>query len=270
MISVYFPPMTSTARGATGRLAAAAGVALLAATCLAAPARSAGTPVFRYSGGLATTTSGDLALADASGNGNKAAVKTTGGASLRSTVLPGDLGASYELVQSPGPCLDAPCPQVMATPRTVPDLGTSPFSFGADVYLVGPPDNRAGENVVQRGFAGSDQWKLQVDWHKPTCRFSDGPDTVIVPRPADRVTLTSGVWYGLTCRRAPGNVFSLTVVDRRSGKTVLSRAVTAPSVGAVLPTGPATIGAKKVSTTQDDSVTDQFRGRLDDVFLTVG
>ncbi|HEX6685611.1 MAG TPA: hypothetical protein VF062_22740 [Candidatus Limnocylindrales bacterium] len=61
--------------------------------------------------------------------------------------------------------------------------GTGTFTFGTHLRLTEAPSPTAGMNVFQRGFAvaGSSQWKLQADFGVPSCRWSDGVNSLLLP-----------------------------------------------------------------------------------------
>ena len=91
-----------------------------------------------------------------------------------------------------GSCDVVPCPQAIIQPvRTVTlvpgDGGEGRFVFGSDIRPTEPPSPAAGMNVFQFGAAGAglSQWKLQVDYGRPSCRWSDGTRVVLLPAGPD-------------------------------------------------------------------------------------
>lgn len=135
------------------------------------------------------------------------------------------------------------------------DPGTSPFEFGAAVWLA-PDQTSSGSNIVQKGRFATDggQWKLQVDSDEgePSCVIRSGTDLVEV---RSSVTIADSAWHEVACRRDADGI-SIRVddtVDREDGAT-----------GSVDNEWPVRIGSPGVG---DDD--DQFHGRVDDVFLRI-
>jgi hypothetical protein len=149
------------------------------------------------------------------------------------------------------------------------DKGTAPFAFGATLRLPTVPSRHAGMNVIQRGLfgAGTAQWKLQADYGKPSCRWSDGTTSVVLPTKKSQPVpeLAVGDWYDLRCERLAGDVFRLVVKDE-DGADVYQAKTQSADFGAVLPEGPVLIGANSVSGESQEK-SDQLHGDLRDVFF---
>lgn len=165
--------------------------------------------------------------------------------------------------------------------------GRSVFALSVDVRLdPGTPLTKGraednGNNVVQRGLAGSDQVKIQIDAHDgqlvPTCVLRDGGvDTAEVLGAA----LTVDTWYRLTCTRTVDGLAEVVylVVEPLGGG--------APAVTGFRGTGvtnldfleatpkkpiPLSVGAKVKATGElFDGASDQFNGTVDNVVLAIG
>lgn len=150
------------------------------------------------------------------------------------------------------------CPRAMleVAPDPALDPGTNDFEFGAAVWL-NPDQTTKGSNIVQRGRYGTEGglWKLQVDSTEgePSCVVRSGDDQLIV---RSSVSVADSTWHRVACRRdATGVEIDVDgVVDRVEGSTA-----------SVSNEWPVRIGSPGVSD-QDD----QFHGRVDDVYLTIG
>lgn len=152
--------------------------------------------------------------------------------------------------------------------------GQRPFTFGADVRLLGTPGSDAdhGNNVLQRGRFGGGQYKLQVDRGRASCRVAGDEGAVMVydvssgePQELDR-----SVWYRLGCdveRSDAGTArLRLTVLDVTSGEV---RRTTSEwsGVGAVRPSAHALdVGGVTPSDTRGN---DQLEGDVDRLFVDV-
>jgi hypothetical protein len=94
----------------------------------------------------------------------------------------------------------------------LPDPGTAPFGFGADVRfdeLGAESANDNGDNVLQRGLAADPtQYKLQVDNGTPSCTVTGAGGRLIVKGD----TLENGLWYRLACL-LDAEGLTLTVTD---------------------------------------------------------
>jgi hypothetical protein len=165
------------------------------------------------------------------------------------------------------------------------------FTFGADIKLdTGVTStagtNDSGNNVVQRGLTGGDQYKIQVDMvgtppnqvPKATCMTrSDG--TIVSETPP--AAITAGAWTRLRCTRTlVGADEQLTLtVSNPSGGTPVSYPdpTVAPVVllnfqtaGMTTPI-PFSVGAKvnNNGTGLVAASTDQFNGRIDNVYVSI-
>jgi hypothetical protein len=168
-------------------------------------------------------------------------------------------------------CRSAPCPQVAIELPEPLDPGDRPFSFGADVRLTTAAAPDAGMNIFQQGLAAEHvgQWKLQLDYGHPSCRFSDGQNAVVVPKRRHDAAfkLEVGVWYSLRCARTTSEV-TLTITRRGSPEPMAATATA--RLGAISPKGTPTIGAKKLGADRTDLQTDQYHGDLANIWWTRG
>lgn len=155
---------------------------------------------------------------------------------------------------------------ITITPNTGSDLtpATAAFSYGAD--LISDGDWEDGANIVQRGlFNDRGQYKLEIDNGHPSCS---------VQGTAGRVTARSSrqisakVWYAVDCTR-DGSTLKLTVQKRGTDENWFVTAI--GDIGDVQPqtsTTPLTVGSK---IREDGSLySDQFYGKVDDVYLRIG
>lgn len=240
-------------------------VLLVGAPPPAAAAPPPGDVELRYTGELL-----DPALvADSSGKGRHGVISTGGGGAVSARQDPG--GDTF-LRFPGGSCPTAPCPQAILQPTAgitlVPaDGGTGRFVFGADIRLTAAPSPLAGMNVFQFGSAGTglSQWKLQVDQGRPSCRWSDGTRTVLLPAGDPDFRFALGRWYRVTCIRLSPVRFQIRVDDPRTGIQVLPPAGATGQLDAILPSGAVVIGGKRIRPAQSDVDTDQFHGDLDDI-----
>lgn len=148
--------------------------------------------------------------------------------------------------------------------------GTRDFTFGADFVLdqiseEGGFDN--GNNLVQRGlFADQAQYKLQVEDGRVSCRVQGSAGEVVVE--SDEMVEPTE-WYRVVCSRL-GDVVVLELgpLDGEARRMVASGATgeVRLSSSTVLAVG------GKVSATGEavQKNSDQFNGRIDNVFLEVG
>ncbi|WP_125802015.1 hypothetical protein [Actinoplanes sp. ATCC 53533] len=238
---------------------------VLAAAAPAAAVPPPGDLELRYLGEFADP----ARVADSSGNGLHGNILTGSGGAVTSVAEPD----GNRILRFPaGSCPTAPCPQAIIRPAStvtlVPgDNGEGRFVFGADIRLTEPPPADAGMNVFQFGAAGAgvSQWKLQVDSGRPSCRWSDGTNFVLLPAGAADFTLAVGRWYRVTCIRLSPVLFQIRVHDPVTGKQVLPPARQTGQLANILPSGAVVIGGKRISATQTDVDTDQFHGDLDTV-----
>jgi hypothetical protein len=241
-------------------IAAGCAAALAAAT----PATAAPPPgelELRYLGDLSSPT----VVADSSGKNLHGNILTGSGGTVTSLTE----GGNSFLRFPGGSCTTAPCPQAIVRPAStvtlVPgDAGEGRFVFGADIRLTEQPSTAAGQNVFQFGAAGAgvSQWKMQVDSGRPSCRWSDGTEFVLLPA---SLTLTVGTWYRVTCVRLSPVLFQIRVHDPATGRQVVPPAHRTGPLRDILPSGNVVIGGKRVNSTQSDVDTDQFHGDLDTI-----
>jgi hypothetical protein len=246
-------------------LSAAACVAVLALAGPAVAAPPPGSVELHYGGDLLDA----ARVADSSGRGLHGTIHTGGGGTLTSPVGPD--GDPY-LRFPGGSCTVAPCPQAIVQPARsvtlVPgDDGAGRFVFGADIRLTEPPSPDAGMNVFQFGAAaaGVSQWKMQVDYGRPSCRWSDGVAAVLLPAGPEDFRFTVGRWYRVTCVRLSPVLFQIRVGDPATGRQVLPPAQRTGRLDDILPSGTVVIGGKRVRPDQADVDTDQFHGDLDTI-----
>jgi hypothetical protein len=166
-------------------------------------------------------------------------------------------------------CRSAPCPQAVVDLPTPLAPGAAPFSFGGDVRLTTAAAPDAGMNVFQQGLAGkgAGQWKLQLDYGHPSCRFSDGNTAVLVPQrlhdPAFKLAV--GQWYTIRCARTAADTFTITVT-RRGSATPVAAATRTARLGAISPKGTPTIGGKNNGADRTDLQTDQYHDDLTNIW----
>lgn len=137
-----------------------------------------------------------------------------------------------------------------------------------------------GNNVLQRGLAGSDQMKIQVDAHDgqlvPTCVLRDGGiDTAEVVGAA----LAADAWYRLTCTRTVdglAEVVYLVVEPLDGGAAAVTgfrgSSVTNLDFREATPKKPIplSVGAKVKATGElFEGASDQFNGDVDNVVLAI-
>lgn len=151
-----------------------------------------------------------------------------------------------------------------------------PFVFGADVRLRGAPGTLAdkGNNVLQRGRFGTDQYKLQVDRGRASCRVGGDRGAAMVQDSESGTSraLSRFVWYRLQCsieREAVGSDMArlrLSVTSVASG----ARRDTTSSwtrIGSVAPSKNALeAGGVTPSRTRNN---DQLEGDIDRLFVDV-
>jgi hypothetical protein len=148
--------------------------------------------------------------------------------------------------------------------------GTSPFSFGADLRLNEVNEGSGvdnGNNVVQRGLWDDPmQFKLEVDHNRPNCvvRGSEGRLGV-----TSRVTVEPDKWYRVRCQRS-GELLTISVEERGSGDAPVVTGHTGPIGSLEADKGtPLSVGAKLYADGEIvRSDTDQFNGRIDNVFYS--
>jgi hypothetical protein len=243
----------------------AACAVVLAAAMPAFAAPPPGHLELQYLGGLTDPAH----VADSSGNGLDGTVLTGAGGTVTSVAEP---DGNRFLRFPAGSCPTAPCPQGIVRPASTITLvpagdGEGRFVFGADIRLTEPPSHEAGQNVFQFGAAaaGISQWKLQTDYGRPSCRWSDGATFVLLPAGPGDFALTVGRWYRVTCIRLSPVLFQIRVDDPVTGRQVLPPAQQTAPLRDILPSGVVVIGGKRISAAQSDIDTDQFHGDLDNI-----
>lgn len=130
------------------------------------------------------------------------------------------------------------------------------FSFGAKVRMT-EAQGRGDSNIVQKGTYSQPggQWKLQSDHGIPSCVVNGSEGRVLV---RSATSIADGAWHGLACRRTARRLNLL--VD---GDVVAS---VAGETGRVSNDSAVRLGGKRLG----PGNVDQFRGRLDGVFLSMG
>lgn len=150
--------------------------------------------------------------------------------------------------------------------------GTSSFSFGADLRLNELNEGSSvdnGNNVIQRGLWDDPmQFKLEVDNQRPSCviRGSDGRVSV-----TSKVSVVADKWYRVRCERSAETI-TISVLKLGSGvsPTLTRNTGSIGRLKADLQT-PLSVGAKLHSDGEIvRSATDQFNGRIDNVFFAIG
>jgi hypothetical protein len=157
--------------------------------------------------------------------------------------------------------------------------GTSRFSFGADVrldphatYSEADDSTDNGDNIVQRGVFGSgNQYKLQVDGRRPSCRVAGSEGTVMVK--ADQ-PLVRGDWYRLSCLREGDEVTLYVMRFDDQGAVDDTQTYTAQgatgSVRAASSDVPLSVGGSMHDDATLKRSCDQFNGDIDAVGLAIG
>jgi hypothetical protein len=264
------PTLTQPTKTRLPRAARLLAISLgLAAVAAPATASAAPTDELRYGGRMASPTQ----VVDQSGSGLDGTVLSANGGTVQS-VLEAD---GDRILRFPGETCDkAPCPQAVISPADSEKLidggASGTFAFGAEIRLTSPPSPGAGMNVVQFGLAldGEDQWKLQVDYGYPSCRWSDGKTTVLLDgATAMPSRMKVDTWYQVRCARLSDALFELRVLDGATGKVVTSLQ-DAGDLGPITPDGTVHIGGKAINPELVDAETDQYHGDLDQVFISRG
>lgn len=153
------------------------------------------------------------------------------------------------------PCLSCGRAIIEVPDRNALDPRGDAFSFGASVRITAR--QAAGSmNVVQKGWYDEvgGQYKLQVDGGRPSCVVNGSAGRALV---LSTEHVADGAWHTLACERSGG-----TVALRVDGSVVASVAV---ETGSVDNAAPVWIGGKEIGASDPD----QFRGRMDDVFVRV-
>lgn len=214
-----------------------------------------------------------------SGSVRVAAATLNGGALTAGHQRDGGRGYSIRTPRF-DPSTGAPRAVVRITNATDADVlnpRSAHFKFGADFVIAEPSWRLApgstdnGDNLVQRGLYGdASQYKLQVDRDVATCRIKGDLGAVEV---SSDVNIRSDLWYRARCRRLSRSVsISVTwwrtngtrhtVTDSRHGRT--------GDMTPGRPSWPLSVGGKLRAGGQVHPSTDQFNGRIDNVFLEIG
>jgi hypothetical protein len=177
----------------------------------------------------------------------------------------GRLDAVEESVSYPVPCLTTPqtCPRVILQSEPAPWLNPDhrDVRWGARVRLDAGRTTD-GENIVQKGFSTiGTQYKLQVD------HYAGLPSCVLAGRVGSahhiylaqwNQSVADGAWHALDCVRRSGGLSLLVDGVERVWLFV------PPELSIVNP-DPLRLGGNGLGLSND-----QFHGRLDDVYVTVG
>lgn len=142
--------------------------------------------------------------------------------------------------------------------------GVRPFEVQALLATTAAELDPGGNNVVQQGLFNEDQWKLQIDGGKASCRFADGDvnagaHAAYVESPT---RIDDGAWWSVTCRKTATKA---TLVLQRLGSTDVETRSVPSDVGSIESTSPVQVGSKS-----SRSNPDQFHGLLDDVTVRIG
>jgi hypothetical protein len=136
--------------------------------------------------------------------------------------------------------------------------GTRPLEYGASVLMT-RADLADGANVVQKGYSvgGVSQFKLQVDHEQghPSCVIASHAKIYRAEPPLD---VADGKWHQLTCSRTKNRL--ALAVDGSERATV-----PLPANLSIANAEPLRVGGKGANNGND-----QFAGRIDNVFLTIG
>lgn len=130
------------------------------------------------------------------------------------------------------------------------------FSYGTKVKVSRAEVVRH-SNLVQKGYyrQPGGQWKLQLDRGLPSCVVNGDAGRL---RVRSATSIADGAWHRLQCRRT-----SAGLVLRVDGAVAASGG---GATGRVSNAAPVRVGAKKLGPGR----VDQFRGRLDMTFLSIG
>lgn len=195
-----------------------------------------------------------------SGLGDGATVKNVAGKG-RGIVRVAEGGRLRKVPGRPGKAAQFPQPGtgfgiIEAADRRAWDPRRRAFTVGAKVRMT-EAQGRGDSNIVQKGYYSEPggQWKLQSDHGVPSCVVNGSEGRVLV-RSAG--SIADGSWHRLACRRTAAGLDLL--VD---GDVVAS---TAGATGRVSNDSAVRLGGKRLG----PGNVDQYRGRLDGVFLSMG
>lgn len=199
---------------------------------------------------------------DDSGKSHTGTVMTANGGQI-TAVTPGRDGIG-KAVQFPAVCAGTSCPKADITSPDAVDLnpGTAAFTYGAWVNVtLAELTSDHGSNILQKGMSTTAQWKLQLDdttGGKPSCviRKESGAD-------ARKITSTVGVadgsWHKVSCQRT-ATAFQILVDNLVANSQSLEPTYSIDPAGQQVTVGARSVGA---------SNTDQYHGRLDDVYYNL-
>lgn len=130
------------------------------------------------------------------------------------------------------------------------------FSYGTKVKVSRAEADRH-SNLVQKGYyrQPGGQWKLQLDRGLPSCVVNGDEGRL---RVRSTTSIADGAWHRLLCRRTDAGL-----VLRVDGAVAASGD---GATGRVANAAPVRVGSKKLGPGR----VDQFRGRLDVTFLSIG
>lgn len=267
--------------------AVAAGLALLAAGCATSPGagqvpkRDAASAAQRAAFGLRLTFSelrtgiGGTAEPITNSGSWQVRIKTlsAAGGAVRTARGRGGRGLA---VRFPAAGSSQPAPAAVIRVDRVNDRGPQPgnrrFRIGADFQLDsdssrGAHDN--GDNIVQRGLWGDPaQYKIQVDHGRPSCLIRGQAGQVYVQ--AD-TTVNRTDWYRVTCERRATSVVLRLVHFHPDGTRTSDRWRAQGRTGRLRLNGTwISVGGKVTARGKlVRNASDQFNGRLDNVFVAV-
>jgi hypothetical protein len=137
--------------------------------------------------------------------------------------------------------------------------GTRPLTYGASVLMT-HADLSDGANVFQKGYSVGkvSEFKLQVDHEQghPSCVVTGDGSRIYRAEP--KLDVADGAWHALTCTRTASHLtISVDGVERAS--------VRVPPTLSIANAQPLRVGGKGPSKGND-----QYAGRIDNVFLSIG
>ena len=163
------------------------------------------------------------------------------------------------------------------------------LKFGADIKFNSPlPGRRAGDdgnNVIQRGRASNDQYKIQVDrqsdnvTHKASCVLREEGFPNNFTSVVNDTSLLASSWYRLLCTRTTvGGVdfVTLSVENLTAGTPPNTKSATGTratfldyATATTAKPFPIAIGAKVDAAGVIDPNSDQFNGRIDNAYVAI-
>lgn len=157
--------------------------------------------------------------------------------------------------------------------------GIRRFSYGADFLLDGvssvPGTTDDGDNLVQRGlFEDADQYKLQLDGRRPSCRLqgsAGGAASSAMVR--STVAVDSSSWYRAECVRK-GRILKVVVTRFAAdgtSETTTTRTTSAAVIDVSMSSSsiPLSIGGALSDDGRLSTHNDQFNGFIDNVSLQI-